>query len=115
MWQFFTAINKKLVLAIPLMLMLGFFAGIQLDNNVLAQLKNLIVPLTFLMVYPMMVTLNIKHLLEGVKNVPLQLMTQLINFGVIPFLAYGLGKYFFLTTAIWPWGCCWPRCCPPAA
>ncbi|OQX07239.1 MAG: arsenite transporter [Desulfobulbaceae bacterium A2] len=95
MRKFFTAINKKLVLAIPIMLVLGFFAGLQLDKAVLAQLKNLIVPLTFLMVYPMMVTLNIKHLLEGVKNVPLQLMTQVINFGVIPFLAYGLGRYFF--------------------
>ena len=31
-------------------------------------------PFTFLMVYPMMVTLNIKHLRDGIKNVRLQLL-----------------------------------------
>jgi len=95
MWKFLIGINKKLVLAIPVMLILGFLTGLQLHASVLGQLKNLIVPLTFLMVYPMMVTLNIRHLLEGIKNVRLQVLTQVINFGVIPFLAYGLGRYFF--------------------
>jgi len=51
-------------------------------------------PFTFLMVYPMMVTLNIKHLKEGI-HVPLQLTTQFINFAIIPFLAYFLGLIFF--------------------
>ena len=43
----------------------------------------------------MMVTLNIKSLKAGIKNVKLQLTTQLINFCVVPFLAYGLGLWFF--------------------
>jgi len=95
MWNFLIKINKNLVTAIPVMMIAGFFFGISVDQSLLTQLKSLIVPFTFLMVYPMMVTLNIKHLQEGIKNVKLQLLTQVINFCFIPFLAYGLGRYFF--------------------
>ena len=95
MWKFLIAINKKLVLAIPVMMAAGFLFGLQINPSFVKQLKQLIMPLTFLMVYPMMITLNIKHLHEGIKNVRLQVLTQVINFAVIPFLAYGLGLYFF--------------------
>lgn len=95
MWKFLISINKKLVVAIPLMMIAGFGCGVMVDADIIRQMKSLIVPFTFLMVYPMMVTLNIKHLQDGIKNVKLQAVTQGINFCVIPFLAYGLGRYFF--------------------
>ncbi|MDH3392534.1 MAG: bile acid:sodium symporter [Desulfobulbaceae bacterium] len=94
MWKVLIRLNKQLVIAIPVMLVGGFLFGIWAEPATVKQLKGLILPLSFLMVYPMMVTLNIKHLKEGM-NVPLQLTTQLINFGIIPFLAYGLGSIFF--------------------
>jgi ACR3 family arsenite efflux pump ArsB len=46
------------------------------------------------MVYPMMVTLKIKQVLEGGDG-KAQLLTQAINFAVIPFVAFALGKIFF--------------------
>ena len=95
MWKFLINVNKKLVYAIPVMIVIGFVFGKAVGGDSVKQLKNLIIPMTFLMVYPMMVTLNIKHLKDGIKNVKLQLMAQLINFLVIPFLAYGLGLWFF--------------------
>lgn len=95
MWNFLLSINKKLVWAIPLMMLAGFGFGYGADPVLVKKLKALLVPLTFLMVYPMMVTLNIRHLAAGVKNVRLQAMTQLINFAVIPFIAYFLGLTFF--------------------
>ena len=95
MWNFLIKINKKMVMAIPALMVAGFAFGLLVDAATVKGLKSLIMPLTFLMVYPMMVTLNIRHLKEGVKNVRLQLVTQLINFGVIPFVAYGLGLFFF--------------------
>jgi len=95
MWKFLIQINKKLVIAIPVMMIGGYLAGICLSPEVIKHLKALIIPLTFLMVYPMMVTLNIRHLLEGIQNVKLQVVTQLINFLIIPFIAFGLGRYFF--------------------
>ncbi len=95
MWDFLISINKRLIYAIPVMMGLGFVFGKAVDPQMVKQLKSLIVPMTFLMVYPMMVTLNIKHLKEGIKNVKLQVVTQLINFLVIPALAYALGIWFF--------------------
>lgn len=95
MWKLLIAINKKLVYAIPVMIVLGFVFGKSISVESVKGLKTLIIPLTFLMVYPMMVTLNIKSLKDGIKNVKLQLTTQIINFLFVPFLAYGLGGWFF--------------------
>ncbi len=94
MWKHLIRINKNLVVFIPLFMLLGILFGAVADPGTISGLKKLIIPLTFLMVYPMMVTLNIKHLKSGL-NVRLQSITQLINFGVIPFIAYALGRLFF--------------------
>lgn len=91
MWKILSRINKNLVTAIPLALTAGFVWGIFVDAS---GLKNLLVPLTFLMVYPMMVTLKFKKVLEG-GDTKAQFLTQTINFAVIPFVALGLGKIFF--------------------
>ncbi len=91
MWTLLKRINQNLVTAIPVMMLLGFGYGTLCDP---AFLKNLIVPLTFLMVYPMMVTLNVRRVFSGGDG-RAQLLSQLINFGVIPFLAYGVGRLFF--------------------
>ncbi len=94
MWKFLMTINKNLISAIPIMMLGGFLFGIYSEQSTVARLKDLIVPFTFLMVYPMMVTLNIKHLKEGL-DVKLQVITQAINFLIIPFFAYALGLFFF--------------------
>jgi ACR3 family arsenite efflux pump ArsB len=78
-------------MAIPAMMAAGFLFGLATDAG---WLKSLIIPFTFLMVYPMMVTLRIKKVLEGGDG-RAQLLTQLINFGIIPFVAFGLGRLFF--------------------
>lgn len=91
MWTLLKRINQNLVAAIPVMMLLGFGYGTLCDP---AFLKNLIVPLTFLMVYPMMVTLNVRRVFSGGDG-RAQLLSQLINFGVVPFLAYGVGRLFF--------------------
>lgn len=95
MWKLLLSINKKLFWAVPAMMLLGFIFGRIADQETVKSLKSLIIPLTFLMVYPMMVTLNLKCLKECITNVKLQVLTQVINFGVVPFMAYGLGIYFF--------------------
>ncbi len=94
MWKFLVTINKNLIYAIPLVMLAGFICGALFGLEQVRGLKQLIVPFTFLMVYPMMVTLNIKHLTKGM-NLKLQGTTQMINFLVIPFLAWGMGRLFF--------------------
>jgi len=95
MWNILKKINSRLILAIPVTMVAGFFFGSIINPSDLKDLKSLIIPLTFLMVYPMMVSLNIKHLQDGIKNIRLQVLTQLINFGLIPFLAFAMGQIFF--------------------
>jgi len=94
MWNILQKINKNLTISIPLFLFLGFIFGVVIDPSVSQTLKSLIVPLTILMVFPMMVTLNMAHLKKGL-NYKLQTTAQLINFVVIPATAFLLGKLFF--------------------
>lgn len=87
-----TFLQKNLIWTVPLFMGAGFALGMLMDHPSL--LKVLILPLTFMMVYPMMVTLQFKKIGEG-GDVKVQIVSQLINFGVIPFLAYFMGKWFF--------------------
>ena len=91
MWKLLSTISKHLTIVIPSMMVLGFIYGILVDASAL---KGLIIPFTFLMVYPMMVNLKIKKVFEG-GDLKAQLLTQAINFGIIPFVAFGLGMLFF--------------------
>jgi ACR3 family arsenite efflux pump ArsB len=84
-------IQKRLIVAIPIIMIAGFGAGLVWDS---APLKQWIVPLTFLMVYPMMVNLQLKKVIEGGDG-KVQLVTQLLNFTVIPLFAFLLGKLAF--------------------
>jgi ACR3 family arsenite efflux pump ArsB len=94
MWKVLIKINKNLVYAIPSLMIAGFVFGSLTDPSMVARMKTLIIPLTFLMVYPMMVTLNIKHLLQGLQP-KIQGSAMFINFAIIPFVAFFLGKFFF--------------------
>ena len=59
MWKLLAAISKNLIIAIPIMMVAGFLYGAGSGTGN-AWLKQLIIPFTFLMVYPMMVTLKLK-------------------------------------------------------
>ncbi len=91
MFKLLSLVSKNLILAIPATMVLGFGAGLLAP---VGWLKNLIVPLTFLMVYPMMVSLKLAKVLEG-GDTRAQVLAQFINFAIIPFVALSLGKLFF--------------------
>ncbi|MBF0379252.1 MAG: arsenic resistance protein [Desulfamplus sp.] len=91
MLKYLSKITKNLTIAIPITMVSGFIFGLLFSAEFM---KNLIIPFTFLMVYPMMVNLNIKKVFEG-GDLKAQVLTQLINFGVVPFLSFGLGLIFF--------------------
>ena len=84
-------LQKNLVWAIPVSMLCGLVYGYLLNA---APLKQFIIPITFVMVYPMMVTLNVKSIFKG-KDTKLQTVTQVINFILIPLLAFFIGKIFF--------------------
>ena len=84
-------LTKNLALAIPVTMLLGLLYGLVAPS---AWLRMLIVPLTLLMVYPMMVGLQLRQLLQG-GDLRAQWMAQAINFGVIPFVAWAIGLLWF--------------------
>jgi ACR3 family arsenite efflux pump ArsB len=91
MFKALSLIQKNLVAAIPAAMLLGLGCGLVLPAG---SLKPLIVPLTFLMVYPMMVSLKLAKVLEG-GDTKAQATAQAINFAAIPFIAFALGDWFF--------------------
>jgi arsenite transporter len=95
MWSLLIGLNKRLVLAILLLLVAGFSCGLFLSAATLAWFRLAILPLTVIMVYPMMVSLDIGHLLQGLSRPHLHLCALLINFICIPCLSYGLSMLFF--------------------
>lgn len=91
MWKVLGFIQKNLVWSIPAFMVAGIIVG-ALTNP--TSLKSLIIPLTFLMVYPMMINLQIQKVLLG-GDTKVQIVTQVINFAVVPFFAFAMGKVFF--------------------
>ncbi|MDC7221695.1 MAG: bile acid:sodium symporter [Spirochaetales bacterium] len=91
MLKLISVLQKRLIIFIPITMVLGFLFGMKGD---VLYLKKAIVPLTFLMVYPMMITLQLKKIVEGGDG-KVQIAAQLINFLVVPVVAYGLGCIFF--------------------
>lgn len=91
MWKILGLLQKNLVWSIPICMITGIIVGAGVNPE---PLKAWIIPLTFLMVYPMMVNLQIQQVFTG-QDSKLQLVTQFMNFAIIPFFAFGLGKIFF--------------------
>jgi arsenite transporter len=84
-------LQRNLVYAIPAAMLLGLLGGgFVFDAR---PLKSLIIPITFVMIYPMMTTLNVRSIFSG-QDTRLQLTTQLINFLLIPAIVFALGRIF---------------------
>ncbi|MDW5299782.1 MAG: bile acid:sodium symporter [Sedimentibacter sp.] len=84
-------LQKNLILSIPIFMVLGLLFGFLFQTSFL---KSWIVPLTFLMVYPMMVTLNMEELISKSNN-KIQTTAIIINFAITPFIGYFIGKLVF--------------------
>jgi len=91
MWNVLSLLQKNLVWSIPISMACGLLYGYFFNAG---PLKQFIIPVTFIMVYPMMATLNVKSVFKG-HDYKLQVVTQLINFILIPIVAYYVGKLFF--------------------
>ena len=91
MWKVLNWLQKHLVWSIPLAMLAGLGFGQVTDP---AFLRKVILPLTFLMVYPMMVTMNVRELFKP-GSARLHWVTQAINFVLMPAIGYGVGRLFF--------------------
>lgn len=81
---------------IPVTIVIGIIFGSKLETSFL---KYLILPLTFLMIYPQMLVLNLFKLFKK-PNTKLKIVSVIFNFVIIPFLAFILGKIFFANSSL---------------
>ncbi|MTV47930.1 arsenic resistance protein [Heliobacillus mobilis] len=85
--------SKNPVLSIPIALCLGFAAGLWVDTRFLS---DFILICTFLMIYPTMIGLNLKESFDF-SHAKVVGVSLVINFLLIPLLAWGLGKAFLVS------------------
>ena len=84
-------LSASLIWAIPLSMVAGLGVGLVVD---LAPLKTLVLPLTMLMVYPMLVNVKMRAAL-GLADAKVVSVAMLLNFVALPLVAWGLARVFF--------------------
>ncbi|RSK26532.1 arsenic resistance protein [Bacillus sp. HMF5848] len=82
--------QKYLLLSVPLTLILGFIIGTFVDTSFL---RPTIMLATIIMIYATMVGFKFKEL-TTIKGSKVLWLSLLINFAIIPLVAFGLGKTF---------------------
>lgn len=82
--------SKNLIISIPIVLFLGFFIGLNFNTSFL---KNYILLFTFLMIYPTMIGFKVKEAVD-LSHMNVVLGTAILNFIIIPIIAFIFGKVF---------------------
>jgi len=85
------SLPKHLVVLIPSAMTLGVAVGLAWD---MAPLKSLVLPLTILMVYPMLVNFRLSEAFS-LRDKRALGIAMALNFLVLPFLAWALARTFF--------------------
>lgn len=76
-----------IALTIPVALIVGHYFNV-------AFLKGSTSWILFMMVYPVMINLNLHDVVKVIKRPKAVFLSVAINFGVVPLLAFGIGKVF---------------------
>lgn len=82
--------SKNLVVSIPIVLLLGMIVGINVNTSFM---KVMILPLTFIMIYPTMIGFKIKEAVD-LSHMKVVTISGILNFIVIPIIAFIFGKIF---------------------
>ena len=85
------SLSKQLVVLIPLAMILGLVTGLALD---VSGLQALVLPMTMLMVYPMLVNFRVREALDLADGKAIGL-AMVLDFVVLPAVAWGLAVAFF--------------------
>lgn len=89
--QFSSMVKKRILFVIPTVLVLGLVFGYYLD---LSFLKPLSLPLSILIVYPLMIGFPTSSLTKW-SDSRLLCYSLVMNFLVVPLLGYGVSSLFF--------------------
>ena len=92
---FLTGIKENLIYAVVGSLIVGLVFGQSTGQGVEDVLKTAVVPVLFLMIYPMMINIDLKEVINVRDHAAPVGLSLLVNFGLAPLLAVGLAQAFF--------------------
>lgn len=93
--ELFRAIKANLVSVVVASLFLGLVVGQVIGPGPKSALQSAVLPVLFLMIYPMMINIDVREVLNVRSHAPVVGASLLLNFGLAPLLAVGLAALFF--------------------
>lgn len=94
-WKIYRAPAKYLMLSVPVTLLIGFLTGLLVDTTAM---KSTLLYGTIVMIYATMVGFNFKQL-ASTQGSKVMLFSVIINFLIIPVIAFILGTLFLIGRA----------------
>jgi ACR3 family arsenite efflux pump ArsB len=89
------ALKQNLIYVVVASLATGLAFGQIADAGTKSLLKAAVVPVLFLMIYPMMINIDLREIINIRRHAKVVAVSFLLNFGFAPLLAVGLAEMFF--------------------
>ncbi len=93
--QFLTGIKSNLIYVVVGSLVTGLVFGQATGSEFAQILQAAVVPVLFLMIYPMMINIDLQEVVNVRSHAGTVLLSLVVNFGIAPLLAVGLAELFF--------------------
>ncbi|MDB9251983.1 arsenic resistance protein [Halorubrum ezzemoulense] len=93
--RFLTGIKSNLIYVVVGSLAAGLIVGQFTGASFKRLLQSAVVPVLFLMIYPMMINIDLREVVNVRSHARVVALSLLVNFGVAPLLAVGLARLFF--------------------
>ena len=98
MRKFLTGIKANLIYVIVSSLAAGLLFGQATGGGYRHVLRAAVVPVLFLMIYPIMISIDLQEVVNVRRHAGTVLLSLVVNFGIAPLLAVGLAEVFFAGT-----------------
>ena len=90
-----TAVKQNLIYVVVASLVAGLAFGQVAGTGTKSLMKAAVLPVLFLMIYPMMINIDLKEVVNLRRHAKPVGLSLLVNFAVVPLLAVGLARTFF--------------------
>jgi len=93
--NFLTAVKENLIYVVVASLVAGLAFGQVAGTGMRSLLKAAVLPVLFLMIYPMMINIDLKEVINLRRHAKPVGLSLIVNFAVAPLVAVGLARTFF--------------------
>lgn len=99
-----TSVKQNLLVIVIASLAVGLLVGQFIGPGVRGHLQLLVIPVLFVMVFPMMINIDLTRVVRASKHVRPVGLSLLVNFVIAPVIAVGLAQLFFDGSAGYAFG-----------